>query len=235
MPDDKKPDPFKPQQPAIPGVPAATRAAAEVPQTVATVKAAKRIPIPMPPTWIIAALAGALLLGIGVAWWSHGSQPKDAAPAPGSAAVPTKPVPPPKPAEKLPIAPGVVATTDQLEKPWSAKRFIFHNQITSDQVEAMVVRLPGGEYWGFSLREPYGTCELEYVTDLQKLRTDYNFRATHPMVTDPCNNSVFDLTKYGNSPGGLVRGEIVQGVAVRPPIAIEIETNGKQVRAVHIE
>jgi hypothetical protein len=95
--------------------------------------------------------------------------------------------------------------------------------------------LPSGEYWGFSLREPYGTCELEYVTDLQKLRTDYSFRATHPMVTDPCNKSVFDLAKYGNSPSGLVRGEIVQGVAVRPPIAIKIETNGKQVRAVHIE
>jgi hypothetical protein len=235
MPDDKKLDPFKPQQPRIPGVPAATSAAGEVPQTTETVQIAKRTAIPMPPLWIMVALAGALLLGIGVAWWGHGSPPKDSAPAPESAAAPTKPVPAPKPAEKLPIAPGVVATTDQLAKPWSAKRFIFHNQITSEQVEGMVVHLPGGEYWGFSLREPYGTCELEYVTDLQELRTNYNFRATHPMVTDPCNKSVFDLTKYGNSPGGLVRGEIVQGVAVRPPIAIEIKTNGKQVRAVHIE
>src|SRR5208337_666051 len=101
-------------------------------------KTAKRTPIPMPPVWIMVALAGALLFGIGVAWWSHGSQPKDEAPPPESAAVPAKPAPPPKPAEKLPIAPGVVATTDQLEKSWSAKRFIFHNQITSEQVEAMV-------------------------------------------------------------------------------------------------
>jgi len=235
MPDEKKPDPFKPQQPTIPGVPAATKAAAEAAQTTGTVKIAGRPAIPMPPVWIMMALAGALLLGIGVAWWSHGSSPKDSAPEPDIAAVPAKPVPPTKPAEKLPIAPGVVATTDQLSNPWAAKRFIFHNQITSEQIQAMVVHLPSGEYWGFSLREPYGTCELEYVTDLQKLRTDYNFRATHPMVTDPCNKSVFDLAKYGNSPGGLVRGEIVQGVAVRPPIAIEIETNGKQVRAVHIE
>jgi hypothetical protein len=235
MPDDKKADPFKPQQPSIPGVPKTAGAAAEVVQTTETAKTATRTAIPMPPVWIMVALAGALLFGVGVAWWSHGSPPKDSATAPESVAAPVKPAPPPKPAEKLPMAPGVVATTDQLEKPWSARRFIFHNQITSEQVEAMVVHLPSGEYWGFSLREPYGTCELEYVTDLQKLRTDYNFRATHPMVTDPCNNSVFDLTKYGNSPGGLVRGEIVQGVAVRPPIAIEIETDGKQIRAVHME
>jgi hypothetical protein len=235
MPDDKKLDPFKPQQPSIPGVPGATRPVAGPVQPTETVKTAERATIPMPPAWIMMALAGALLFGIGVAWWSHGSQPKDAAPPSESASVALKPVPPPKPAEKLPVAPGVVATSDQLEKPWSARRFIFHNQITAEMVDAMVVRLPSGEYWGFSLREPYGTCELEYITDLQKLRTDYNFRATHPMVTDPCNNSVFDLTKYGNSPGGLVRGEIVQGVAVRPPIAIEIEADGKQIRAVHIE
>jgi len=234
MPDDKKLDPFKPQQPRIPGV-SAGKDAAEVAEPQETVKPAKRISVQMPPPWVTVVLASALVLGIGVAWWSRGSTPKDATPPDENAAPAAKPTPPPKPAGRLPVAPGVVATTDQLSKPWSAKRFIFRIEATSDQVEAMVVHLPNGDYWAFSLREPYGTCELEYVTDLQQLRTDYNFRATHPMVTDPCNKSVFDLTKYGSSPGGLVRGEIVQGVAVRPPIAIEIETDGKEIRAVHIE
>ena len=99
----------------------------------------------------------------------------------------------------------------------------------------MIVHLPGGTYWGFSLREPYGTCEMEWVTDLQKLETEYKYRAKHAMVADLCNHSVFDLTRYGSGPNGLVRGEIKQGAAVRPPIAIEIETKGKHLLATRIE
>ena len=99
----------------------------------------------------------------------------------------------------------------------------------------MVVRLPGGVYWGFSLVEPYGSCEMEFVTDMEKLRTDYGFRASHPMVGDPCNRAVFDLTRYGSGPAGLVRGEIAHGAAVRPPMAIEIQVRGKQVLAQKIE
>jgi hypothetical protein len=55
------------------------------------------------------------------------------------------------------------------------------------------------------------------------------------MVGDPCNHAVFDLTRYGSGPNGLVRGEIKQGAAVRPPIAIEIETKGKRLLAVRME
>ena len=100
----------------------------------------------------------------------------------------------------------------------------------------MVVRLPGGEYWGFSLREPFGNCDLEYVTDMAALQTNYNFSADHPMVGDPCNHSVFDLMRYGTTPSGtLVRGEIEQGGAIRPPIAIEIRKDGNEIRAVRME
>jgi hypothetical protein len=101
----------------------------------------------------------------------------------------------------------------------------------------MVVRLPGGQYWGFSLREPFGDCELEYVTDLKKLQTDYRFEANHPMVANPCSRTVYDLMRYGNGAtnGGVVRGDIVQGSGVRPPIAIEIRTSGKDVIAVRSE
>ncbi len=141
----------------------------------------------------------------------------------------------PKPVERLPVGPGEVATTNQLEKVWSSQRFTFHNVLTSEDVPAIVVHLPSGIYWGFSLREPFGTCELEYITDMAKLQNEYHFRAEHPVVGDTCNRSVFDLTKYGTGPNGLVRGEIVQGSAVRPPLAIEIRTKGNQLIAVRME
>jgi hypothetical protein len=99
----------------------------------------------------------------------------------------------------------------------------------------VVVHLPDGVYWGFSVREPFGTCEIEYVTDLKKLQTEYNFHATHPMVGDPCNHAVFDLMKYGSGPNGLVRGEIVSGAAVRPPVEIEMRAQDGKVVAVRME
>ena len=72
--------------------------------------------------------------------------------------------------EKLAVGPGEIATTDELARPWSSKKFIFHDPLTSREVPAMVVHLPGGVYWGFSLNEPYGTCEMEFVTDMEKLQ-----------------------------------------------------------------
>jgi hypothetical protein len=136
---------------------------------------------------------------------------------------------------KLPLAPGRIAAAEELAKPWSSKRFNFRDPVTSKVVPATVVHLPGGTFWGFSLREPFGNCELEYVTNLNKLRSDYNFAAGYPMVADPCNKTVFDLTKYGNAPSGLVRGEIEQGPGWRPPIAIEIRTTNTEVIAVRME
>jgi hypothetical protein len=130
-----------------------------------------------------------------------------------------------------------VATTEELAKTWSSKRFLFRDPVTSEAVPAMVVRLPRGEYWGISLREPFGTCELEYVTDLQRLQTEYRFRADHPMVINPCNRSVYDLLRYGGGSGNdeLVRGVIVQGTGIRPPMAIEIRTENTKVLAVRME
>jgi hypothetical protein len=139
--------------------------------------------------------------------------------------------------EAVATGPGVVASTSDLSKAWSAKRFLFRSPLSTDLVPAMVVRLPGGQYWGFSLREPFGSCQLAYVTDLQKLQSDYGFHASHPMVVDPCNQTVFDLLQYapGESEGGLVRGAIVQGGGLRPPLAIEIRVEGRDVRAVRSE
>jgi hypothetical protein len=233
--DEKRLDPFKPIQPQIPGVaPTISAEPAEPSHTVYN-------PEPPPPRnngrWVAAIVGGVLIVVALFGWWSHTSSATNRASSPSaesttasgtSAGVSSS-------AENLPIGPGEVATTEELSKAWSAKRFLFRNPLTSETVPAMVVRLPGGGYWGFSLREPYGSCDMEFVTDLQKLQSYYSFRASHPMVADPCDRTVFDLTQYGTAPRGLVRGEIAQGTAIRPPLAIEIRTNGNQVLAVRME
>ncbi len=142
-----------------------------------------------------------------------------------------------KPAEKLMVGPGPVATTAELAKPWSEREFLFRGPFSAEPAPAMVVRLPGGDLWGFFLREPFGECELKYVTDLQELADDYGYHAAHPMVVDPCTHAVYDLMRYGGGApdGGLVRGDIVQGAGVRPPLAIEVRTDGKDIIAVRSE
>jgi hypothetical protein len=70
---------------------------------------------------------------------------------------------------------------------------------------------------------------------LDSLRQDFQFNADHPMVVNPCDHTVYDLLRYGGSNAGLVRGDIVQGTGVRPPMAIEIRQRGREVVAVRME
>ena len=192
----------------------------------------------MPPLWVIVSASSVLVLCVFAIWWMRGASAKEKSGEPvATAEVTSTPSGSTSiaPVENLPTGPGEIATTDGLAKSWSSKKFMFRDPLTSKTVPAMVVHLPGGVYWGFSLQEPYGTCEMEFVTDMAKLRAEYNYRGSHPMVADPCNRAVFDLTRYGSGPAGLVRGEIAQGAAVRPPIAIEIQVHGKQVLAKKME
>jgi hypothetical protein len=190
----------------------------------------------MPPLWLILSAGSVLALCLIAVWWMRGTSAKEnntgAETTPITATEDTKPAQVPG---QLPVGPGEIATTSELAKDWSAKKFIFRDPLTTREMPAMVVHLPGGEYWGFSLIEPYGSCEMEFVTDMQKLHAEYGFRGSHPMVADPCNRAVFDLMRYGSGPAGLVRGEIAHGAAVRPPLAIEIQVRGKQVIAQKIE
>jgi hypothetical protein len=238
MADERKTDPFKPAQPTIPGLPSAFRS---VEGGVVQPAAPDSRRLPESQKLLLTAVGTfvALIVVGGLVYWGKTSrralaQPRSAmlaaAAAPGSIEKTRRP-------EAVATGPGVVATTTDLSKPWSAKRFLFRSPLSADLIPGMVVRLPGGQYWGFSLREPFGSCELEYVTDLKKLQSNYGFHASHPMVADPCNQTVFDLLQYapGESEGGLVRGAIVQGGGVRPPLAIEIRVDGKDVRAVRSE
>jgi hypothetical protein len=234
--EEEKNDPFKPPQPRIPGVSNDAAESAPVAEPPAPRYSPSRAPgfqFQMPPLWIMLALGGALFIGIVIAWWTGGSAPAE---NPSSSVVVSQPpADPPKPADKLPVGPGPIASTDELVKPWSSRRFDFRNSLTSETLPAIVVHLPGGTNWAISLREPYGHCTLEYIEDLGKIQSDYGYRAQHPMVGDPCNRSLFDLEKYGPGPSGLVRGQIIQGLAVRPPMAIEIRTKGREVIAVRME
>jgi hypothetical protein len=156
------------------------------------------------------------------------------------------PAPTPDPATALPHAtesdPGI-ATTSELAKPWSSKDFYIRNPLTAENIPAVIVRLPGGAanqasgYWAFSLKPAYGNCQLEYVTDLAKLQTEYGFRAAkHPMAGNPCSHTLFDPTRMANIPGNVwVRGAIVQGSDLRPPLGVEIKIQGKDIQAVRTE
>jgi hypothetical protein len=190
-------------------------------------------------SWLAVVVVCAFIMSLGIFYWMRSSSSRgnsriaEAAPIPASetSAESSKVV------EQLPLGPGPVATTTELTGAWSSKRFLFRDPVTNEPVPAMVVRLPQGQLWGFSLREPFGTCPLEYVTDPQRLRSEYQLHADHPMVVDPCNRTVYDLLSYGAGPASdaLVRGEMVEGPGIRPPIAIEIRTEGKQVLAVRME
>ena len=245
MPVDKKIDFFNPQAPTIPGVPASSgkseKATPQLPEsTYAPSKAqqpetrdarAKMLGVGV--GIVVVLLAGVVLLRPG-----HNSPAKsNLDPLAGEAAA--APAAPAKtaPAEKLLTGPGPVATTAELAKPWSSRKFLFSSPLADGPVPAMVVRLPGGELWGFSLREPFGECELQYVTDLKAIEADYGFHAEHPMVVNPCTHAVYDLMRYGGGApnGGLVRGDIVEGTGVRPPLAIEMKTSGKDIVAVRSE
>jgi len=235
-------DPFKPAQPSIPGVP--DRAAVTLPAQVAEPHPTGGEFHPTPPkksvpagVWTVLGLVIVVALGGGLLHWSFGASPKTQPDNPAAVAQPDAAAPTPSPAENLPIAPGIIATTKELAKPWASTRFLFRTPLSADPIPAMAFRLPNGQYWGISMIEPFGTCELEYVTDPRVLATEYGYRANHPMVADPCTHTVYDLLQYdGGAPdGGLVRGAIVHGTGVRPPLAIEIEVSGREVRAVRME
>ena len=135
-----------------------------------------------------------------------------------------------------------VAAIQELAEPWSSKTFVFHSPGTKESISSIVIRLPEGQpdqpgsYWAFSMQPLFGRCQLEYITDLQKLSSDYQFDARHPMVGDPCSRAVFDPLQMADVPkGAWARGAIVKGSAFRPPLAIEIQIQSDQLVAARME
>ena len=218
-------DPFKPSQPAIPGVP-------EHPPEVKKKKEEPKDAAPSErPAWQSpkgmagAGLSAVVLVAVVVLAW-RATKPA-ALPAPvvieppassASSATPAVTVEP-----QLPDAPGPVATVEEMAKPWTAVRFRFHRS-TGEPVNGMVVRLPGAPgYWGLLSVAPYGRCQLELDTDLKDLREKYKLVAEHPMVVDPCTQAVYDPLALGNAAGIWVRGKVAAGPGIRPPLEVEIK------------
>jgi hypothetical protein len=226
MPTDTKVSAFKPQQPQVPGVPSNEgdrQKAFRSPQSWS----------PPPALWTGLAAVTLILIAVAVLW--RGFRAAARRPAPRSVSDDAPAAPPSAPVVGMPVGPGEIATRSELAAPWSSRRFLFRDAQTGEQTPALAVRLPGGELWGIFLRTPYGTCDLQYVTDLAELRSKYDISAKHPLVVNPCTDTVYDLAQYGDGPNGLVRGEIVRGSDVRPPIAIEVVERGNQVIAVRSE
>jgi len=230
MTDQPPSDRFKSEMPQIPGVsgPGARSTAASNPAV----------------KLVIGLLAVLLVVFLGARW---ALRPKPVAPTLAEQQPQIEvPAPAPDPSTLLPHAtdsePGIADATE-MAKPWSSKEFYIRNRLTGENIPALLIRLPVGSpsltsgYWAFEQKSPYGNCKLEYLTDLNKLKTDYGFRAPkHPMVGNPCSRTVFDPLKLTNLPGSVwVRGSIVQGSDLRPPLGIELKIEGKKILAVQTE
>jgi hypothetical protein len=221
---------FQPEMPRIPGVSDGSRRTDPGSDNSGN----NRIP------QIVAIAASVLLIIAAIFWWS-GSKSRGKISASTEAEIPeeTSSVPAANfssPVQPVHEGPTIAGTVDELSKPWAAKQFNFVKPITHENIDAMVIRLPGGDIWAFSLEAPYGTCKLEYVTDLAALASAYHFRAVHPMVVNPCDSTVFDPLKVGTLDGNTwARGQIVQGGSLRPPIAIDVKVSGRSIIAEGIE
>jgi hypothetical protein len=221
---------FKSEMPQIPGVSGSGQ---------------RGSPSNSPATRLVVGLVAMLLVVFLGARWAL--RPKHGNPRPAEQQPQIEvPSPAPDPSTLLPHAteanPGIADVTE-MAKPWSSKQFYIRNRLSGENIPALLVRLPGGSasqangYWAFSLNSPYGNCQLEYLTDLDKLKNDYGFQgAKHPMVGNPCSHTVFDPLKMTNLPGNVwVRGAIVQGSDLRPPLGIELKIQGKDILAVRTE
>jgi len=227
---DQPPDRFKADMPSVPGVPG---------------PGAHRSPGSAMAMRLVGGLVAVLLvlvLGTRIVMRSKRGQPQAPEPTPqievpSPAADPNAGIP-----SSTEANPGV-ATVTEMAKPWSAKEFFFRNRLTGENVPALLIRLPSGAasqaegYWAFAVTSAYGNCRLEYVTDLAKLKSDYEFRnPRHPMVGNPCSRTLFDPTRMANLPSNVwVRGAIVLGSDLRPPLGIEVKVQGKEILAVSME
>jgi len=219
-------DRFRPDMPNIPGV------------SQAPLPPAGGVSLGQP-TRMIGLVAGVVVLALVVAWWIKSTQRSTSHADVPDPAETSAPEAPPPPVLSLPPAaegPTVAASVGELAKPWAAKKFTFVHPITRQSVDAMVIRLPGGSLWGFALQEPYGRCDLEFVTDLSLLAKQYGYRAKHPMVASPCDGTVYDPMNVSSIGGDVwARGAVVQGVGLRPPTAINVEVHGQSIIADRME
>lgn len=186
---------------------------------------------------LLGVIVAALLCASGFAFWlSHRHTANLEASTPVAAPEPS--IPNASLDTKPDTDPNAIATLEELARPWSSKKFNFVDPLNHHEVAAMVVHLPGSgqSFWAFSLNTPFSRCPLQYITDLSALSQRFAFPATHPMVISDCDGTIYDPLKMATlSDGSWVRGDIVRGSGIRPPLAIEIEVRGSQLIAGRME
>lgn len=232
---------FNTEMPRIPGLPDAASAPSTQPVTPTPERSSSTAPGKT--ALLSIALGITLVLVGGVGWWalhSASRRPQAAADLQETTAPPIDIAPSSEPKSSGPV---VAASLSELARPWSAKEFTFVDPLTHESVPAMVVHLAGGapgsssSYWAFSLDAPYQTsCHLVYVADLSELAARYSYQGTHPMVASPCDGTIYDPLKLGTiASGAWIRGDVVQGAGIRPPISIEVKIEGNELIADRIE
>ena len=191
---------------------------------------------PLQPKPLLALILAALLGASGFALWLshrwHAGPGSSASAAPAGASTPN--------ARKSDTEPSAIATLYELAAPWAAKTFSFVDPNTHQGISAIVIHLPGPpaepSFWAFALTSPFSRCQLQYMTDLSALSKRFGVSAAHPMVVSDCDGVVFDPLKMATLPdGSWVRGDIVHGVAIRPPISIQVEVRGRDIVADRME
>lgn len=228
-PPENKFDPFRPEMPNIPGVSQGSLPSRRGPSGIDRQSLLQ-----------IGVIAAAVVLIVAAIFWRVRTRPQVAAKPSTPDAEVTDQAPPiaPPPTSMAAVSEGptLAATADQLSKPWDSKKFTFVKPLTHQNIDGIVIRLPGGGLWAFALQEPYNRCELEFVTDLGQLASKYKYSASHPMVVNPCDSTVYDPLKVGSIGGNTwARGEIVKGAAMRPPISIDVKESGRSIIADNIE
>jgi hypothetical protein len=225
------------QQPPAPS--AQSKLAPEMPHIPGVVQAPTRPGLQLKP--LIAVIAAAFVCASGFALWlSHrrNTDLKASAPAESVASVPAAPDGSSNP--QTDTEPNAIGTLYELAAPWSSKKFLFVDPRTQQGVPAIVIHLPGPPaepaFWAFALTNSLSRCQLQYVTDLSALSLRFAYPAAHPMVVSDCDGILYDPLKMATlSDGSWVRGDIVRGVGIRPPISIQVEVRGRNVIAKRME
>lgn len=191
-----------------------------------------------PKPLIAVILAVVLCAGVVALWLSHRRHADVNPEASAVAAAPEAPVSNASSTSKANRNSDAIATLDELAKPWSSKQFNFTDPKSGAAVAAMVIRLPGPSqsFWAFSLTPPVSRCPLQFVTDLNELSRRFAYPANHPMVISDCDGILYDPLKIATLPNGAwVRGDIVRGGGIRPPLSISVRVHGRELVADRME
>jgi hypothetical protein len=221
-----------------PAPPAQRKTAPEMPSIPGVKHARPRAHIQLKP--LLTVILAALVCASGFALWLSYRHHADLNAAAGGASPFDRSTSNTSSNKKADTEPNTIGTLYELAAPWSSKKFLFVDPRTHQGVPAMVIHLPGPpaepSFWAFALTNPLSRCQLQYVTDLSTLSHRFVYSATHPMVISDCEGILYDPLKMATLPdGSWVRGDIVNGAGIRPPIAIQVEVRGRDIVADRME